>query len=114
MKNIHLFVGIICLIFHVVICLLFDSIGTHSLIIGGIVILITTGLDHVCTRIELQDAFKISLPFFFSFLGLVQYILAFFVDRAVKNDGFLIVILLLLLLQILVLIISSAVSKFNK
>ena len=114
MKNIHLFVGIICLIFHIVICLLFDSIGTHSLIIGGIVILITTVLNHVCTSIELRDAFKISLPFFFSFLCLVQYILAFFVDRAVKNDGFLIVILLLLLLQILVLIISSVVSKYNK
>jgi len=62
--------------------------------------------------LHIKDGFKVSLPFLFIFNGLVEYILAFFVNsEQVKGDGFFIAILLLFLLQLICLILVNTLSR---
>ena len=111
MKNIHLIIGAICLLVNIAICLIFDGIGNHVLIISSLVIITTALINHLLGTIDIKDGFKVALPFFFTFIGLVEYGLSFFVDESLKNDGFLVGIVCLFVLQVCVLIISALVSK---
>lgn len=113
MKYIHLLIGSICLLLNVAICLLFDSIGNHVLIIGSLVIISTALINHFLGAIDIKEGFKVAFPFFFTFIGLVEYGLSFFVDQSLKNDGFLVAIIALFILQIIVFIISATVSKVD-
>lgn len=111
MKYIHLIIGMICLFLNIAICLIFNCAGNHVLIISSLVIITTTLINHFTGAIDIKDGFKVALPFFFTFIGLVEYSLSFFVDESLKNDGFLVGIICLFALQVCVLIISALVSR---
>lgn len=111
MKYIHLIIGLICLIVNVAICLIFDGIGNHVLAISSCVIATTALINHFSGVIDQKEGFKVALPFFFTFNGMVEYALSFFVNDTMKNDGFLVAILALFVVQIVVLITTSLVSK---
>lgn len=111
MKYIHLIIGGICLAFNLLACLVFDAVGNHVMVITSLVIITTAVINHICGTLDIKDGFKVALPFFFTFIGLVEYSLSFFVDESLKNDGFLVGIICLFALQVCVLIISALVSR---
>lgn len=111
MKYIHLIIGLICLIINVAIYLVFDGMGNHVLAISSCVIAITALINHFSGITNQKEGFKIALPFFFTFNGMVEYALSFFVNDTMKNDGFLVAIMVLFVVQIVVLITTSFVSK---
>ena len=111
MKYIHLIIGIICLLLNFAVCLIFDAVKNHVLIINSLIIITTALINHFSGTIDIRDGFKVALSFFFTFIGLVEYGLSFFVDESLNNDGFLVAIIALFAVQICVLIISSLVSK---
>lgn len=113
MKYIHLIIGFVCLIVNVAVCLLFDAIGNHTLVISSCVIATTSLINYFSGVIDQKDGFKVALPFFIGFNGLVEYVLSFFVNDTMKNDGFLVGILVLFFMQIVVLITTAIVSKHN-
>lgn len=113
MKHLSLIIGIICIIPTVCIGLLFDGISTNSTIIASLVICFTSILVYVSSVISQRKAFKISLPFYFVFNGIVEYILAYFIDDTVKNNAFFAIIISLLTIQICTLVITYIISKFN-
>ena len=113
MKYIHLIIGGICLIVNLAVCFIFDAVGNHVLAITSLVIITTAVINHICGTLDIKDGFKVALPFFFTFNGLVEYGLSFFVDESMKNDGFLVAIIALFVIQLSVLIISSLVSKVD-
>lgn len=113
MKYIHLIIGFICLILNVAICYMFDGIGNHTLVISSCVIVTTAVINHLVGVIDQKEGFKVALPFFIIFNGVIEYVLSFFVNETLKNDGFLVGILALFFIQVAVLIITSLVSKHN-
>lgn len=89
---------------------LFDSIQELTTIVSCAVILLSTLLCFV-SSIERQDvAFKISLPFFIVPIGVVEYVLSFFVKDALKNNGWFIAIIALATIQLCILIVVRMVS----
>lgn len=113
MKYIHLIIGGICLVFNLLACLVFDAVGSHVMVITSLVIITTAVINHICGTLDIKDGFKVALPFFFTFNGLVEYGLSFFVDESLNNDGFLVAIIALFVIQLSVLIFSSLVSKVD-
>ena len=113
MKYIHLIIGLICLILNVAIYLVFDGMGNHVLTISSCVIVTTALINHFSGVINQKEGFKVALPFFFTFNGMVEYALSFFVNDTLKNDGCLVAILVLFVIQITMLIVTSLVSKHD-
>ena len=113
MKSISLIVGIIILVLTIGIGLLLDSVGDVSLIVAGGVVISTTILLFIASNCKMKSAFKVSLPFSISFLGVIEYVLAFFVGDTLKNNGFFIAILICFVLQVCLILITSQVSKIS-
>ena len=61
---------------------------------------------------SLKDAFKISLSFLFSFLGLVEYILAIVAPSQFADNWYLIVIIGLIVIESLFIIASNKASEY--
>lgn len=110
MKNASVIFGSILLIANICIGLLLTEIRTYSLVVSSITILSMTLLVFLSSTIQLKQAFKISLPFFFIFCGIVEYILSYNVSE-LKGNGSLIAIVLIILAQILVLLTTFFISK---
>jgi hypothetical protein len=113
MKYIHLIIGGICLVFNLLVCLVFDAVGNHVLVITSLVVITTAVINHICGTLDIKDGYKVALPFFFTFNGLVEYGLSFFVDESLNNNSFLVAIIALFVIQLSVLIVSSLVSKVD-
>ncbi len=113
MKYIHLIIGGICLVFNLLACLVFDAVGNHVLVITSLVVITTAVINHICGTLDIKDGYKVALPFFFTFNGLVEYGLSFFVDESLNNNSFLVAIIALFVIQLSVLIVSSLVSKVD-
>lgn len=113
MKYINLIIGVFCLVVNMAVCLLITSVSNKVLIITSAVIALTTLLNHISGRLSIKDAFKVSLPFFFTFMGLVGYVLSFFVDRceSLQDNLFFVGIVVCAAIQISTLIITTIVSK---
>ena len=90
-----------------------DGIGNHTLVISSCVIVTTAVINHLVGVIDQKEGFKVALPFFILFDGIIEFVLSFFVNETLKNDGFLIGILALFVLQVSVFIITALVSKHN-
>ena len=114
MKNLSLTIGLLLLATNIAVLLLLTSCPAICVITTSVVILIGTLLTTVSSYLSIKNAFKISLPFFFSFCELVEYILCFFIPENFKNDSHLLAIIIMIVFQIACLIIVNAFSKFDK
>lgn len=95
------------------ICWLLSSVSKNTLIISSFVIATTSLLVFLSGVLPLKNGFKVSLPFFFSFNGLVEYALSFFIKDSFKDNGYLVAIIVLFAFQVIVGLITYFVSKVN-
>lgn len=113
MKYLNLIIGGTLLLLNLAIGLLLSAYAAHSLIITSVIIAATTALNHLSSNLSIKDGFKVALPFFFSFLGLIEYVLGFFVEKALVNDYYLIGIIALFAIQVITLVTVYIVSHNN-
>lgn len=111
MKSLSLWIGGVLLVANIAILMLLTDCADIVTIMTSCAIASTSLLIFTSSMLPIKDGFKVSLPFLFIFNGLVEYILAIFVNsEQVKGDGFFIAIILLLLFQVLCLILVNAFS----
>ena len=80
--------------------------------ISSIVIATTALLTFTSSMLLIKDGFKASLPFLFIFVGMIEYVLSFFVSsECLKNDGFFVAIVLLFLFQLICLTLVNTFSR---
>ena len=113
MKNLGFTIGLLLFAANLAVLLLLTSCPTVCVVATSLVIAIGTLLITVSSHLSIKDAFKISLPFLYSFCALVEYILCFYIPEDFKNDGHLLTIIILIVFQIASLIIVNAFSKFD-
>ena len=113
MKHSSLIIGIICLLLHAAICLLLSAVGNNTLLIGSLVIVSTFLLIFLLGASDIRDGFKVSLPFFLVFNGIIEYILSYFVGETLTDNGFIIAIIVLFVIQVVVAVSAYLVSKAN-
>ena len=112
MKSLSLWIGGVLLVANIAILMLLTDCADIITIMTSCAIASTSLLIFTSSMLHIKDGFKVSLPFLFIFNGLVEYILAFFINpEQVKGDGFFIAIILLLLFQILCIILVNAFSR---
>ena len=94
--------------------LLLSSYHTFIVLATSLVIAFTATLMYITECITMKDAFRVSLPFVFAFLGLVIFLLMLFSKPQLQDNWRVIVLLVLLLIEVLVLYITHRVSKTIK
>lgn len=113
MKKTILFVTIAVLVVNIVAGLLLSSYHTFNVLATSLVIAFTATLMYITECITMKDAFRVSLPFAFAFLGLVIFLLILFSEPQLQDNWRVIVSLIILLMEAVILYITHRVSKYN-
>lgn len=112
MKSLSLSIGGVLLVANLAILILLTDCTDIVTIITSVVILTTSLFIFTSSVLPIKNGFKVSLPFLFVFMGVVEYILSFFVSsETIKNDTFLVSIILLFLFQLICLILVKTFSN---
>lgn len=114
MKKLSIILGISLILLNVLIWYLLSSIGKNTMIVSSLVIFTTFLLISITQSINIKDGYKTSLPFLFCFNGIVEYVLSFFIDEEIKDNGYLIAIVVLFVIQSLILVICANYGKRSK
>ena len=114
MKKTILFATLAVLVVNILAGLLLSSYHTFNMLATSLVIVLTTTLMYITEYITMKDAFRVSLPFVFAFLGLVMFLLMLFSKHQLQDNWCVAVSLVLLLIEALVLYITHRVSKTIK
>ena len=104
-------IGCCLLVTNVLLGILISKYAFFNMCLNSIVIIITTVLIALIDRIRLSTAYKISLSFIFSIIGIVEYICGFFSKGTLTNNWVIITDLILLVLQVLIVIITNTITK---
>lgn len=114
MKKTILFVTIAALVVNIVAGLLLSSYHTFNVLATSLVIAFTATLMYITECITMKDAFRVSLPFVFAFLGLMMFLLMLFSKSQLQDNWCVIVSLVLLLFEILVLYVTHRICMTIK
>ena len=114
MKKTILFATLAVLVVNILAGLLLSSYHTFNMLATSLVIVLTTTLMYITEYITMKDAFRVSLPFVFAFLGLVMFLLMLFSKHQLQDNWCVAVSLVLLLIEALVLYITYRISKTIK
>lgn len=114
MKKTILFATLALLVVNIVAGLLLSSYHTFNVLATSLVIAFTATLMYITECITMKDAFRVSLPFVFAFLGLVMFLLMLFSKSQLQDNWCVILLLVLLLFEVLVLYITYRISKTVK
>ncbi len=113
MKKTILFATIAVLIVNIVAGLLLSNYHTFNMLATSVVVILTATLMYITEYITMKDAFRVSLPFVFAFLGLVMFLLMLFSEPQLQDNWCVIVSLIILLIEAVMLYITHHVSKYN-
>lgn len=111
MKKLILITGTSFSILNLLFFIIMSFYGVHSFIISEICIIISTALMYYISISKIDNAFKISLLFILSFLGVVKYILALYLKLPLTDNFILFIILLISTLELL---LSFGLKYFTK
>lgn len=111
MKKLSIILGISLILLNVLIGYLIPSIGQNTMIVSSAVVFTTFLLIFITQAINIKDGYKTSLPFLFVFNGIIEYVLSFFINDELRNDGFFLAIIILFVIQSLILIICANYGK---
>ena len=112
MEKICVILGGLLLVANIAILSFFTNSSLLVILLTSYSILLTTILIFVCCSSIAEGGFKVSLPFMFCFLGLVEYILSCFMGPDISNY-ISIALILLLLFQIIILVIIKNISSHD-
>lgn len=91
--------------------LIFDNYEWVNFGFTSVVLVCNFLLIHILCLLKIKDAFKIALPFLFSFFEIIEFVLAIFTPAGFANNIHLMCIVGLILFQIMLLLIINVVSK---
>lgn len=114
MKRTALIIGGIALLLNIVLGLLISKYSLFNACLNSVVIIVTTILIFVLNKIEIRDAFRFSLTFFFAFIGFVCFIFGFFSKGTFTDNWPIIADVILLAFEVILLLVTSFVSKSVK
>lgn len=111
MKKTILFSTISVLVVNILAGLLLSSYHTFNWAATCIVVLFTAILMYITESINMKDAFRVSLPFTFAFLGAMMFLLMLFSKHQLQNNWCVIVALIILLVEVVILYVTHKVSQ---
>lgn len=111
MKKTILFATLAMLVVNILAGLLLSSYHTFNMLATSLVIVFTTTLMYITESITMKDAFRVSLPFVFAFLGLAMFLLMLFSKPQLQDNWCVIVSLVIMLMEVIALYISHRISK---
>lgn len=111
MRKIILFVTLAVLVVNILAGLLLSNYHTFNILATSLVVALTTLFMYITEYITMKDAFRVSLPFLFAFLGVVMFLLMLFSKPQLQDNWRVIVSLVILLVETVVLYITHKVSK---
>ena len=111
MKKTIIFTTIAVLVVNIVAGLLLSSYHTFNMLATSVVVLFTAALIYITESITMKDAFRVSLPFVFSTIGVVMFLLMLFSKHQIQDNWCVIVSLVLLLVETVILYVTHRVSK---
>lgn len=114
MKKTILFATIAVLLVNILAGLLLSRYHTFNWTATSIVVLLTAALMCVTESITMKDAFRVSLPFMFAFLGLVMFLLMLFSKPQLQDNWCVIVSLIFILIEAIVTYVIYRISKCSK
>ena len=101
MKKLILITGTSFAIVNLLSFLIMSSYFINSFLIGEICIIISTALIHYVSISSIDNAFKISLLFLFSFLAVLKFILALFFKLPLNDNYVLLSIVMIVMVEFL-------------
>ena len=110
MKKTILFATLAVLVVNILAGLLLSSYHTFNWVATSVVVLLTAALMYITETITMKDAFRVSLPFTFVFLGVVMFLLMLFSKHQLQDNWCVIVSLVILLVEAVVLYVTHRVS----
>lgn len=111
MKKTILFVTIAALVVNIVAGLLLSSYHTFNVLATSLVIAFTATLMYITECITMKDAFRVSLPFAFAFLGLVIFLLMLFSKPQLQDNWHVIISLIIFLVEVIVVNVTHRISR---
>lgn len=111
MKNTILILGSLALVVNVLLGLLLLRYSNFNMEVNCGVIVLNTALLYCLWQFNLRDAFRISLTFLFSFLGITELVLGCFMPQKLEDNGHLIAIIAILFVKIALFVITNIMSN---
>lgn len=106
--------GIVLLIANFLLGCVLSSYSVVNACLNSIVIALALVLLYFTNIATLKNAFKISLRFIFTFVGVVTYIVGFFAPTTIADNWFLVVLLILTIFELILLLVTNYISKSVK
>ena len=114
MKKTIIFSAIAVLVVNILAGFLLSSYHTFNVVATSVVVVLTAALMFITGSITMKDAFRVSLPFTFVFLGVVMFLLMIFSKHQLQDNWCVIVSMVILLIEIVILYVSYRSSKHIK
>ena len=111
LKKIVLFSSLIALVANLVAGLLLSAYHPFNLTATSVAIIATAALLYAVAIRPLKDAFRLSLTFLFTFIGITIFFLSLFAKPRVQDNWCVIASILLLLSECVILFVVEKVSK---
>ena len=113
MKKFIVFFTILLLLVNAIIGLIVSAYQPTNVIINSIVLLLNGVVLWALYTINIKDAFRISLTWLFSVIGIAEYLLGFVAPNELENNWFAILVIVLLVFEIAVIYIVNLVTTKN-
>ncbi|MCR5424966.1 MAG: hypothetical protein K6E93_09480 [Bacteroidales bacterium] len=114
MKKTILFAAMAVLIVNITAGLLLSCYHAFNMLATSAVVILTAALMYTTESITMKDAFRVSLPFIYSTLGVVMFLLMLFSKHQLQDNWCVIVSLVLMLIEAVILYVTHGVSKTIK
>jgi hypothetical protein len=111
MRRTTLAIAGILLVLNVVTGILLSNYQLQNVLLSSSAIILTAVLICLSATMPLKGGFKVSLPFIFMIIGVVEFVLGVVSKHTFQDNWAAIVALALLAFEIVVLILAWAVSK---
>jgi len=111
MKKTILFATLAVLAVNILAGLLLSGYHTFNVLATSLVIALTTTLMYITEYITMKDAFRVSLPFVFAFLGLVMFLLMLFSKPQLQDNWHVIISLIIFLVEVIVVNVTHRISR---
>jgi hypothetical protein len=111
MKKLIIAFGIFSIILNTVALLIFNDYDIFNNILVTSSLLSTCILIYFSLSKNIADAYRISLPFIYSFLGMVKIVLSIFSKSTIKENCLIIWLLGIVFIEIIILLIIDYMKK---
>lgn len=110
MKKI-LSIGALLLSLNIVVGLLLSAYSIFNICLNSIIIIVFTLMLLSLHKVNLKDAFKVSLTFIVAFVGIIEYIIGFLSKRELADNYIIITDVILCAICVLLIMLANFISS---